>query len=231
MAGKVGAAAPPPPPAVIAHDADSYSGEGGALVTSLTWNHTCTGSNRLLVIGVLLDGGGTPGITASATYNGVAMTVGPDGQVMLATDASRFIILFYLVNPDAGTHQVAITFSANVRYPKGGGVSLTGVSQSSPLDAHASAHGTTETTQSLSITTVADNAWIVDALGTTNPNQLYTVISPQVAAWNSPKYATNTSANGSYRGPVTPAGATTDGYTAPASPVKWGLAALSFAPG
>lgn len=54
----------------IAFDATTTSSLGSA-VTSITFSHTCTGSNRILFVCTANNGGAN---VTGVTYNGVAMT-------------------------------------------------------------------------------------------------------------------------------------------------------------
>src|SRR4051794_29203748 len=123
----------------IAHDASSdSSGQDGTLVTSLTWSHTCTGSNLVLLVGfVASDGTDADRVIQSITYNGVGMT-----QAVLNDDTARDLTagIYYLVAPATGAHNIVITFNGGTVTDCGGvGVSFTGVDQSNPLDATTTA--------------------------------------------------------------------------------------------
>jgi hypothetical protein len=210
--------------ASIAYDADSYGGNYTG--TSYSWSHTCTGSNLLLVVGVAWN----DNVTATATYNGVSMTAGPDGRVAMDSRSDMFGEMFYLTGPDTGSHSIVVSFSGSgAGYAHGGGTSFTGVSQSSPVDAHNYAQGTTQTAQTLNIVTVANNAMIVDLLAGYTGNYVLTQTSPQVLSWKSARY-NSVPGGGSYQGPVSPAGSTSDGWTSTGSLSYWCLLAISFAP-
>ncbi len=84
--------------------------------TSQTWSHTCTGSDRLLAVGVFgelvsLDGTGV--FITGATYNGVAMTlVFKQAEAQGNTPGSdRWVYLFLLVNPASGANNVVVSGS------------------------------------------------------------------------------------------------------------------------
>jgi len=87
----------------IAFDATSSGSSGGA--SSITFAHTCTGSNRVLFVTVI--GEVIPSITG-VTYAGVAMTqVGSS----VSGGGSRSIHLFYLDNPASGANNVVVSSS------------------------------------------------------------------------------------------------------------------------
>lgn len=110
---------------VVAFDAvGPGSGGGGttasAGATSATWSHTCTGSNRALVVGVAIGLGGAG--TTTCTYNSVAMT--SLGLIASNNQTSGYCQLFGLINPASGANTVAITTTtASIA---GGSVSFTG---------------------------------------------------------------------------------------------------------
>jgi hypothetical protein len=113
-----------------------YPGSTGASVSNsgtftLSWNHTCTGSNLLLVAGVTVGSGGVA-TTTSATYNSVSMT--STGRSFSNNGVDGFCEMFYLVAPATGTNSVDITLNAgNILDVAGGSLSFTGVDQSTPV--------------------------------------------------------------------------------------------------
>lgn len=138
----------------IAFDATSYSQANG---TSLTVSHTCTGSNRILITGYYNNSGSSDPVTAM-TYAGVAMTkiVGSAGS------SGIYRALYYLIAPATGANDLVVTTSGTVT----SGLisaSYTGVSQAGQPDASGTSIVDTSVTNpvSKSITTVADNCWIV----------------------------------------------------------------------
>ncbi len=122
-------------------------GSSGAKVsnaTSLSWNQAVSGSNTALLVGVAVGQNGDGALSASVTYNGVAMTLlktvhgnnQPDG----------FLDVFGLANPASGTHSVAVSVSGGRPAEiTGGSESFTGVSQSAPFSIPASAYGASGT--------------------------------------------------------------------------------------
>lgn len=78
--------------------------------TTLSWAHTCTGNDRLLIVHVTFDraSGGTPTVSG-VTYNGVAMTV------LVADSGSQNARMscWYLVAPANGANTVQVTWSGS----------------------------------------------------------------------------------------------------------------------
>lgn len=198
----------------IAYDASS-SVYNSSASTSHTLSHTCTGSNRVLVVGTrTYDANAITGVT----YNGVSMTeVG--SNVALGSDAFRRWIL---VNPASGANDIVASLSSSRRIEIYA-VSFTGAKQSAQPDASATATGSS-TSATGSVTTVADNSWVV-AFAESNGAS---------GAWSSStnctvvQSITDRGAAG-YGGPKTPAGSFTQAI-AIASTGGWGFAQVSIAP-
>lgn|GEM_PF-1755049 len=138
----------------VGPDANGSDVNGAA---TLSWNHTCSGSNRLLVVSVAV-GVVSPdtGVSiSSVTYNGVSMTAVTTPVHSSGQDAG-FVQMFYLVAPATGTNTVAVTVSTTVDAITAGSVSFTGVDQSTPLTNTATnigPGGAGSTTASVSVTT------------------------------------------------------------------------------
>lgn len=137
----------------IAFDASTDGGSVSS--TSLTYAHTCTGSNGILFVGVYGDATSITG----ATYAGVAMkllskrtsTSGPAGYV------------FQLVNPSTGANNVVVSASGTITIASMC-ASYTGANQSDIEDALAV--GTQDGVGSgswtgPSITTITNNDWVL----------------------------------------------------------------------
>lgn len=134
---------------------DSSSGDGKNIST-LTYSHTCSGSDRVLVMGVTFATGLS--ISGTPTYNGVAMT--QIGSV-IAASGSVFsnTYFFYLVAPDTGVHDISITASSS-NYIYSSAISYTGVDQTNPIDESGSFTQSSSTSITKSITTTSDNCWL-----------------------------------------------------------------------
>lgn len=132
-----------------------------AATTSLTFAHTCTGSDRILFVyaGNIVA---SPNITG-VTYNGVAMTeVGH-----AATQSNEFTYLWVLVAPATGANNVVITANASSKIA-GGAISYTGAKQSAQPDSFNTGVGVAATTLTVSTTVVASGCWLVGAGSTGN---------------------------------------------------------------
>src|SRR2546425_4783859 len=137
----------------IAYDASSGTSGSAA---SFTFALTTSGASRLLVVGVTIRTDAAQTVT-SVTYNGAALTfVRAD-----AVGASVRSELWYRVAPATGSNNVVVTLSASAK-AAAGAISFTGVDQTTPVDAQNGATGTS-VTPSVTVTTVTDGAWVVDA--------------------------------------------------------------------
>src|SRR6478752_2205791 len=128
-----------PAPAVTpAVDATAFAGANNS---TISWSHTCTGSNRYLVVFFNINGR----IPTTVTYNGVAMT-------QLATVATRNSC-FGLINPATGSNTIAASWGSSVA-ASCISVSLTGVNQTTPTGTAATA-AVTSTSPSVVVTSDA----------------------------------------------------------------------------
>lgn len=145
--------------------------------SSLTFAHTCSGSNRLLIVWVsYFDSADTP---TGATYNGVAMTAIPSST---AANGNYKIAGFYLIAPATGTNNVVVSFSGDMSDMGAGAVSLTDAHQTVPLGTAVTATGT-NTTPSVTVSTSAGEI-VVDGLVIVHGGTL-TVDGSQTQRWNS----------------------------------------------
>lgn len=95
--------------------------DSGAVVT---FSHTVSGSDTYLLVGAWTLAGSLFTLD-SITYNGDALVL-----VSSTTDGPY---LYGLANPDAGTHNVVITFSGSAGLSTGQSISFTGVDQTEPV--------------------------------------------------------------------------------------------------
>lgn len=136
----------------IAHDSSTVPTT--AVGSSQTLSHTCSGSNRILFVNVCYH---TAKTFSSCTYAGTAMTE-IASQALANFETMK---LFYLINPASGANNVVVTLTSSDNITTGAN-SYTGAKQTGQPDAF-SKNGTLETTTSYakSLTTVADNCWVL----------------------------------------------------------------------
>ena len=130
--------------------ADGFQAAG----TTLTYSHTCTGSNRALLVGLYAWNGSFT--ISGITYNGVSMTKligrGADGS-------SGTVETWGLANPSTGANNIVITATASGQI-FGCSASYTGVDQTTPFpDTETSGTGLSAS-WSTSITTSVDQSWV-----------------------------------------------------------------------
>lgn len=185
----------------IAYDASSsYSNSAWQFGSSLTWAHTCTGSNRYLVVSITVGDATTDQLTG-ITYGGVSMLrLG----YYIYSAASRGVWVYGLANPATGANNIVASFSATKTYIDGRAVSYTDVKQTDQPDSSNTGFANIQTSISVATTTVADNSWVVGAFhnSSANTNSRTGITSRQ--------YNTGTGCDlGDSNGVVTPAGSYT----------------------
>ena len=157
---------------------DAISTVSGSGVGPFSWLHTCTGSDRLLIVGIAhydsVDS------VSGVTYNGDAMTAVPSGAT---NNGEYYITLYYLIAPDTGSNTISVSVTGNVFDFGGAGISITGAHQATPLGTAATATGTS-TAPSVNVTS-ASGELVVDALAIVHGGTL-SVGSGQTSRWNAP---------------------------------------------
>lgn len=192
---------------MIAYDAKS---NGSATTTSpLTWNHTCTGSDLVLICGFSVDAGsGTETVTA-VTYNSVSMT--QIGSALNNSTSNSNISLWYLLNPATGSNQISATLSS-IFSVNGVAISLTGVSAYDTTATNASSSSPIST----SIIPSTNGAWIVDLINNRSTGAgTLTPTTPQIVRVTTTNTANNVFDMCTTAGSQTPQGnSKTFSYTA-----------------
>lgn len=193
----------------IALDTDSVatpvSGTG-----TVTWTHTMgAGTNQVLIVGIQ-NFSSTLRTVNALTYNGVGMTL------LKAANTGSFDAgeLWYLVNPTTGANTVSCTLSGSASGISAGGMSFTGVDQTTPMDVVGGAsQAGSGASISGSITTVTDLAWVFGTVTYDDPTHTLTCGNTQ--DWNST--ASSHIGAGSHTGPKTPAGSQSLTWTSSAN--------------
>lgn len=138
---------------------DTANSGASTSTSPLTWSHTTTGSNPLIFIGP--GGVGTGAVSISAvTYNSVSAI---KANSQNASNSTHFAIAatWLLGSCATGANTVSISFSGTAANMAAGATSFSGVQSNSVADASGGTTGTTTGAQSLTITTVAANCWVV----------------------------------------------------------------------
>jgi hypothetical protein len=129
------------------------SGGDASPGSSLSWNHTCTGDDRFLVVFGFIQNASQ--LITGITYNSVALTLldsqknGTDGE---------YVTLWYLNNPASGTNSIVMTASSST-FIQGRSASYNGVNQSTAIDTSAKNQANSVTTISVTPTSTVDYTW------------------------------------------------------------------------
>jgi len=210
----------------IAFDASSSTSGSAA---SFTFAHTTSGAGRLLVVGVTIrtDAGQT---VTGVTYSGAALTFVRADTI----GASIRSELWYRIAPATGSNNVVVTLSMSAK-AAAGAISLTGVDQTTPVDAQNGATGTS-VTPSVTVTSVTDGAWVIDATAFRSTGLGVPTGNPgagQTQRWSQYTEGGGNAANirgkASTEGPRSPAGAVVMDWALSAS-VDWAISGIAIRP-
>lgn len=202
-------------PGPIFFDNASSSGYEASLST-YNWSHTCTGTNRGLLVFVSIF---VSGSVSSVTYNSVSMTfVRSDSNGVYRQEVWK------LENPSSGSNTVTVNLSASLTSIANAS-SWTGVDQTNIIEADNGANGS-GTDATVSVTTISNNTYVVDGVSTADTS--ISEVSPQRKRIN------NTGALGtgsqSDKGVISPAGATTMTWTNIGALQSWAHSAVALNP-
>ena len=138
---------------------DASTTANGAAVSSLTWSHTVANqTNRVLIVTVGAEHASPAVYPTGVTYGGVSLT--QIGTAVAGTTTLDTISLWYLLAPTVGTANVVVTYAAAVQDVTAGATSIYGVNQAAPEASSTSLNNAGATTTN--ITTLTNNAWVVD---------------------------------------------------------------------
>ncbi len=171
----------------ISLDTTGSNSNGGT--SPLSFSYSTSGSDRNLFVAATGAISASNSITG-ITYNSIALT--KIAEVRIPSD--RWISLWHLVNPASGSNTLSVS-SDTTDYIGAAVVSYDGVLQSgSIIDAITTNTGTSITSLTTSVTTIADNCWTILCAETpggataagTGSNLLIT-LSPDLYDSNGPK--------------------------------------------
>lgn len=162
---------------------DAVSSTSNTSVNSRTFSHTCTGSNRILIVGVSTeDTGSADKVPTGVTYNTVALTKVVSAQI---GDPSVTVSLWYLVAPATGANDIVISLPEVVGTVIGGGISFTGVIQSSlGVAGGVSKTETSSSAPSIDVPNTKPGEVVVDVWGIKDGSVTATVGAGQTQRWN-----------------------------------------------
>lgn len=139
---------------------DNATGKENTVANPVTFSHTCTGSDLILLVGIDdVKTAGADNVTG-VTYNGVAMT-----KIATQTHAgdaeAGTKTLWYLAAPATGSNTVSIS-NNNTPTIRAAAVSYTGCKQTGiPDNSTSSDETSTSTSYALTLTPSASNCWMV----------------------------------------------------------------------
>lgn len=199
----------------IALDTSNAGTSGTA--TSINWNHTVTGANTLVVIGVRSTSHPTDNVT-SATCGGAAMTQ----AVAIAGDdfLRRCNSIWFKLGAAPGVNNIVVNGTPS-DFISGMSASYTGVKQTAQPDATQTAIAGSSPVTGI-ITTVANNSWVFAMSG----NEATT---PTANTGITFRQAGNGLGIGDSNGVITPVGAYTMKINAPGAG-SITIAMMSFSP-
>lgn len=168
---------------------DSFSGNTSLSASipndNYTLAHTCSGSDRFLLVAVYTSGGGT---ISSITYAGTAMSA----ITSFVESGSVKVYIYGLVNPASGNNNVVVTFTGSQSTGGIDAYSFSGVDQTTGYGAIATLAGSAHTNSiSESITTTQDNSLLVDFF--MDNRTVYSGSSPISGAGQTQKLSSSTS--------------------------------------
>jgi hypothetical protein len=132
---------------------DTFSTESRTATNNLIWSHTCTGSNRAVLVGLTSK----EELTA-ITFASQAMTL--IKRMEWSSSGGVISYLYYLKNPPSGSSSVSVTF-AGIGPFSAGVMSFTGANIRSPLESFGF-DDFSDTNVTLDVTTVSANALVAD---------------------------------------------------------------------
>ncbi|MEI6281071.1 MAG: hypothetical protein WCP17_03695, partial [bacterium] len=150
------------PPLLDATSVATSSGSG-----TLTWSHTVTSAdNRLLLVSFFNRNVSVRALANSVTYNGISLT----RITTTAPLSNSYEELWYLVNPNSGTHNISISVSANGGSQIYNAVasSWTNVDQNTPIGTFGSNSVGSGSAQTLSLSNTTTKDIVVDGVITNN---------------------------------------------------------------
>ncbi len=192
---------------------DAVSSASSAVATSLTFAHTCTGTDRAIGVGVILNATLVP---TGVTYNGVALALEVSQEISSGGNFSR---LYELENPASGANNVVVTIGAEVQLVCGA-VSVVGADQTDCVSGNAVASGSSS---SPSVTITSATGELVLAV-ICSGGVSWTAGTGETERWDLTNPA---GGNSGWGGTEAGAASVTINPTQSASEI-WGMCAMSF---
>lgn len=142
-----------PPSTTIAYVGATDGGNNGGSGTTRTFSVTVSsGTNRILLVGIVGDVVAGADDISSVTYAGNAMTF-----INKTSDGNRRQYLYYILNPTTSTNNVVVT-AASSHWLMAGAIEYTGVQG---IDVNVAENATGVSTKTTTVTTTTNNNWNV----------------------------------------------------------------------
>jgi hypothetical protein len=211
----------------IAFDTAIDVGTSGGAVT---FSHTCTGSDLLLVVAVAIRNNKSQTVT-SVTYNGIDLSLERTAINGLSVRSE----IWRLAGPATGANDVVVTLSKGAKFAAAA-LSFTGVDQTTPTEIDNGATGSS-TSPSVALNSTTDEAWIVDSVvfRSSTGTGLPTLVVGASQTEQTREFLESGSIAGRVRqgtsteGPISPVASTTMSWTLGDS-VDWATAAMQIRP-
>lgn len=191
-----------------------------------TVSHTCTGSNRVLIVSISTwNNGGTGTGCSGVTYNGVAMTAIGNSTGSTGTTTGQFYTeQWRLVAPATGTNNIVATVAGKTDKLGVAAISFTGADQTTGIDVSGKTFGTSGTVTQ-SVTTTAASEYLVDAVCHLSANNPTSSTGTQILS--SATAGTSTAAQ---YGTAISAGSNALSWTYPDPGDEWAYSVLAVKP-
>jgi Tfp pilus assembly protein PilX len=196
---------------------------------NFTFAHTVTttGSNLLLLVGVVIRQ------DASQTVNYVRYNAQDLTKMGDMNTTGLRVELWQLANPATGSNNVEVDVTGSKTGIVAGAISFTGVDQTTPVEASDFTQCGSGSPATTSVTTLTNNAWLVDILGATKSSSVSPTGSGHTSAWSAATGGMMSSrvlGASAYNGPQSPAGSYSVDWSLSSTPRNWCLGAAAIKP-
>jgi hypothetical protein len=199
------------------------SGQNATAPTSVTWAHTCSGVQRVLIVFVAVGQGSGSDATktiSGVTYAGVAMT--QIGTPRHSNDQTAgYLACYGLINPATGANNVVVSFASAPSTAECGSLSFTGADQTTAWGTPVTGAGTGTTA---TVAVASNTNGNIIAYGVVNGAPVLSATSPATSRYLS-SYD-QSSAGGNTAGATIPATGSSVTCAWSVSSDWWGLIAV-----
>ena len=191
---------------------DASSSGSASLTSSLTFSHTCSGTERVLIVGVVINANAAS--VSTVTYNSVSLTF--IGSAINTGDTR--VELWGLIAPSTGANNIVVTVSNSTSFFCAGGTSFTGADQTTAWNGLQTATGSSSA-QSVTVTSATGNM-VTDCVSTVT-------FTPTVGAGQTQRWSTSASLSNARGSTETGAASVTMSWTTSLA-AEYALAAINI---